>query len=534
MVAAAQTVPPADLDPESDFRLITPAINDDEGGSDSDLGVSNHSSDIEEEIELRRFTQALQTAQVTALKKENKKKRGMYSKQSKKTLKRRMQDRIELASKGFHPVDEYIKIMARKHNNANAAPTPEFDDVVDPRILLREESEEASDEANALAREANASAQEVNASAQEANALARDTCADRSVNGTSNSGVSEVESEETLPLFNVQPRPRHHARIESEESTEDDDDDARHFEALRLEVLARQEILEATPGSTSQVIRDRSKLREASVQLTNEAKKGDLDVIVRARIAAMVGFLNIYTDDDLGYSWKKSSKIVAKTQGRGTNHARHIREWVMGFMNWRDLPLHQLNRKRGTIIDDEDVAEEIKSRMKKKTKEGFLKAQDIVEIVASPDMQAILAQKGISKPTISVKTALRWLEKLGWSYGKLKNGMYLDGHERSDVVEYRRAFVERWMQHERRFHRWDHDGTELPRPNGFPVPGANGRFRLILVTHDESTFFQNDERNTGWSHATSKSKPKAKGNGQTLMVSDFLTPDWGRLRDGDE
>ena len=90
------------------------------------------------------------------------------------------------------------------------------------------------------------------------------------------------------------------------------------------------------------------------------------------------------------------------------------------------------------------------------------------------------------------------------------------------------------MGYERRFHRWDNDGTELPRPIGFPVPGAIGRFRLILVTHDESTFFQNDERNTGWNHATSKSKPKAKGNGQSLMVSDFLTPDWGRLRDGDE
>ncbi|KAI0266630.1 hypothetical protein BGY98DRAFT_1069572 [Russula aff. rugulosa BPL654] len=172
--------------------------------------------------------------------------------------------------------------------------------------------------------------------------------------------------------------------------------------------------------------------------------------------------------------------------------------------------------------------------MMEKAARGFLKAEDVVDIVASPEMQTIFARKGIVKPSISVNTGVRWLEKLGWTYGKLKNGMYLDGHERDDVVEYRKAFVERWMGYEQRFHRWDNEGTELPRPNGFPVPGAIGRFRLILVTHDESTFFQNDERNTGWSHATSKSKPKAKGNGQSLMVSDFLTPDWGRLRDGDE
>ena len=90
----------------------------------------------------------------------------------------------------------------------------------------------------------------------------------------------------------------------------------------------------------------------------------------------------------------------------------------------------------------------MKTQMVEKTKSGFLKAQDVVEIVASQEMQSIFTLKGISKPSISIKTALRWLEKLGWTYGKLKNGMYLDGHERSDVVEYRQAFVERWMGHE--------------------------------------------------------------------------------------
>jgi len=172
--------------------------------------------------------------------------------------------------------------------------------------------------------------------------------------------------------------------------------------------------------------------------------------------------------------------------------------------------------------------------MVEKVGNSFLKAEDVMEIVASPGMQAVFAQKGIAKVSISVNTALRWVKKLGWTYGKLKNGMYLDGHERPDVVEYREGFVEQWMGYERRFHRWGHDGEELPRPNGFPVPEAHGHFRLILVTHDESTIFQNDEHNTGWTHTTSKSKPKAKGNSQSLMVSDFLTPDWGRLLDGDE
>jgi hypothetical protein len=578
---------------------FTPAIrplDDDEGDTDHDLCVSDRSSDIQEEDELKQFTRALQRAQITAQNEEKKKKRGFYSKNSKRTLKRREQARAKLASKGFLPVDQYmtLKGLSVKHHN-KPTPTPEPD-----KAILREESEEGSDEVDGLN---------------------QDTCTYSCV-----SDVSEVESEENSPeiLSDAQLHLRLHARMESEESsgTSDGGDAAmapnrpalithltgssigspigsfasgarrvgnmifdpgrmcwistlspedeeavgvvprggrshqllqapvsaailenkeihtanKSLEDLRRDAaLTHEEVSRHKPGSTSQLLSDHSKLREAHKQLTNEAKNGNHDVIVRGRIAAMIGLLNLYTDPDLKYSWTKASEIVAKTQGRGTQHgARRVRESVLDFLRWRDLPLHRMDHVRTTILDDEDIAEEIRGRMVERAEKGFLKAQDVVDIVASPEIQSIFTRKGVAKESISVNTGLRWLEKLGWTYGKLKNGMYLDGHERPDVVEYREAFVKRWMGYELRFHRWDHDGTELPRPNGFPVPEANGRFRLILVTHDESTFFQNDERNTGWSHASSKTKPKAKGNGQSLMVSDFLTPDFGRLRDGDE
>jgi len=48
-----------------------------------------------------------------------------------------------------------------------------------------------------------------------------------------------------------------------------------------------------------------------------------------------------------------------------------------------------------------------------------------------------------------------------------------------------------------------------------------------VATHDESTFFGNDRNKIGWIHASFKAKPEAKGQGQSIMVSDFLTPEWG-------
>ena len=75
--------------------------------------------------------------------------------------------------------------------------------------------------------------------------------------------------------------------------------------------------------------------------------------------------------------------------------------------------------------------------MAERAKHGFLKAKNIMEVVASPKMQEVFMLKGISKQSISSRTALCWLERMGWSFGKLKNGLYLDGHERADVVECR-------------------------------------------------------------------------------------------------
>nr|CAG8661904.1 11854_t:CDS:2 [Entrophospora candida] len=42
---------------------------------------------------------------------------------------------------------------------------------------------------------------------------------------------------------------------------------------------------------------------------------------------------------------------------------------------------------------------------------------------------------------ISESTAKRWLKKLGWEFGTHEKGLYADGHERDDVVEYRKKFL---------------------------------------------------------------------------------------------
>jgi len=79
---------------------------------------------------------------------------------------------------------------------------------------------------------------------------------------------------------------------------------------------------------------------------------------------------------------------------------------------------------------------------------------------------------------------------------------------------------------------YNNDGNIATSPRGFPV--ENGCFWLILVTHDESTFYVNDRRRLKWTHISEKAAPERKGEGPSLVVSDFLTADWGCLKDEEE
>ncbi|KIJ55781.1 hypothetical protein M422DRAFT_240406 [Sphaerobolus stellatus SS14] len=75
---------------------------------------------------------------------------------------------------------------------------------------------------------------------------------------------------------------------------------------------------------------------------------------------------------------------------------------------------------------------------------------------------------------------------------------------------------------------YDNDGKIISTPPDIQIDGKPAC--LILVTHDESTFYANDRRKTKWIHESQKAAPEPKGEGQSLMVSDFLTVKEGRLK----
>jgi hypothetical protein len=109
--------------------------------------------------------------------------------------------------------------------------------------------------------------------------------------------------------------------------------------------------------------------------------------------------------------------------------------------------------------------------------------------------------------------------------------MYVDGHEWDDVVEYHTSiFLPFWTAIEDQMIKWTKDNEPLyPRLPNFPE-----QKHIILVTHDESTFYANDRRKTWWIHINEKAQPVRKGEGSSIMVSDFCSPDLGWLKSKDK
>ena len=83
----------------------------------------------------------------------------------------------------------------------------------------------------------------------------------------------------------------------------------------------------------------------------------------------------------------------------------------------------------------------------------------------------IFPQLGITpKQPISERTARRWLIKLGWRRTVVRKGVYMDGHERDDVVKYRKdIFLPMMQDYERRMIHFE--GPDLIRTEPDLKPG---------------------------------------------------------------
>ena len=218
---------------------------------------------------------------------------------------------------------------------------------------------------------------------------------------------------------------------------------------------------------------------------------------------------------DLGYI-KKGSKTP------GERKAWELRKWVHDFIADREeIPICDWKTSGQSLIDNEDFAQEIHTHLQT-LKPSEVCVEAIVRFLDDPEMLSRLKRK----KTILVETAQHWLAKMGYRWTYDPKGQYADGHERSDVVDYRNnhflpamAQLQPWMT------MWTSKDGERNDP-----PGVR---HVVVWYHDESTFYAYDRRRKRWVHKDEKAKPYAKGEGHSLMVADFYSAEYGWLQSRD-
>ncbi|KAF7311423.1 hypothetical protein MKEN_01044500 [Mycena kentingensis (nom. inval.)] len=251
-----------------------------------------------------------------------------------------------------------------------------------------------------------------------------------------------------------------------------------------------------------------------------------LNLVLQARLEAMQRFLRLYRVS--GYAgWTLQSEQVACAAGKTWVQiymGRKLREWSIAFCKDKtNIPLHRYGRYNSSILSDEDIAADIHLHLQALGK--WVSAKDIVRYVRTPKFQACLRVKR----DISLRTG-----KMGYQWRKEPKGMYMDGHDRPDVVEYRQnVFLPRWRDIEARSRWWRPDAT-------FEEVDLECRMRLLSLDdgdcrpntmwqQDESTFYANDRRTLHWVHDSETASIKVKGEGSSDMINDFVSPEYGWL-----
>ena len=119
--------------------------------------------------------------------------------------------------------------------------------------------------------------------------------------------------------------------------------------------------------------------------------------------------------------------------------ARSIRKWASYFLMHQSLPeLNQgKHQKVSSLIDCEDVRSECLIWLRQ-TNPNLINGRSFSVWVTS---HLHLRLEYPDPVKLSSRQATKWLNKLGYEYRQHKQSHNVDGHERADVVAYRKKFL---------------------------------------------------------------------------------------------
>ena len=215
---------------------------------------------------------------------------------------------------------------------------------------------------------------------------------------------------------------------------------------VELEVLPDDDVNEpdSENGFSDKALDDAINKLNVIVQLRNNAlieKRSKTSKFDFIRHLCILRFLKMIKESPR--TRIKSSIHVAQIMfgdSRSVSKARSIRKWSYEYVKSHRLMLatQGKHKKSESLIDDPDIRRACLSFLRSVRPDlidGHMFAKWVIDSLHQNQELSIL-----SPVNIHVNTALRWMHVLGFRSVEHKKGTYTDGHERPDVVAYRKMY----------------------------------------------------------------------------------------------
>jgi hypothetical protein len=167
----------------------------------------------------------------------------------------------------------------------------------------------------------------------------------------------------------------------------------------------------------------------------------DKDVYI-PRMVADLHLLRQYTQQLLKPGLYRLGKIEASLLVARSNHrlsngktlARRIRALFNYYRQWHGVPLETRGGKRNgtSYLDNKDVFLACRAWLINQEL-GTVSPNDFFNAVNQEILPRLLT---IMEKPIALSTVYLWLPRLGFHRHKTKKGLYVNGHEREDVIKY--------------------------------------------------------------------------------------------------
>ncbi|RIA94996.1 hypothetical protein C1645_734360 [Glomus cerebriforme] len=187
----------------------------------------------------------------------------------------------------------------------------------------------------------------------------------------------------------------------------------------------------------------------------------------------------------------------------------HYRTVYMFFKKWK---YDNLNKEQASLHSTKEYHQKIKS---------IIDDEDVIE-----QSLLFIREKGGKTTPKEYQTFVKeeLFSHLGLVSQSRKKGIYFDGHEREDVIKYRKEFLDKMLIYEMFMPTFEEENMEQKDPILLPNEKLH-----IFITYDEYLFYVNDDRPIVWAPIDEPLLRK-KGQGKSIMISDFLLETNRRLK----